>query len=659
MGQSISRSLFCLVAFLSTVSVVLSQRSPNIGYVYPAGGQRGTTFEMAIAGQYLNGVSAVDISGSGVEAAVIQHVKPLNGKEIALLRDRLKELQGLMASEKQAKGQTDGQDGQTGNPVQIDRQATQEEIEDIRAKLANPKNRNRDNPQLSEDVVLKIKLAPDAEPGRRELRLKTAAGLSNPIPFYVGQLPEFSEKEPNEKTTDTETLSRFPMVINGQILPGDVDRFRLRLTRGMRLVATACARELIPYLADAVPGWFQATLGLYDADGQELAYADDYRYHPDPVLLCEIPQDGEYVLEIKDAIYRGREDFVYRITVGEVPFVTNIFPLGGPAGAATTVEVKGWNLPADTLVLHPADKEPDILSVVLRRGDWASNRLPFAVDTLPECMEQGPNQKKEQAQKISLPVMVNGRIDSPGDRDLFCLEGKQGQEIVAEVYARRLASPLDSLLVLTDADGKELLVNDDHEDKGAGLVTHHADSFLQTILPADGRYILCIGDAQYKGGPAYAYRLRIGPPRPDFQLRVAPSTINVRPGATVPMTFYALRKDGFSDAIQIVLKDAPNGFQLSGGRIPAGQDQAKLTLKVPRTQRKETVSLRLEGRATTQGRPVIRPVVPAEDRMQAFFYRHLVPAQELKVAIAGAPVAQTQARKPAAKTANSSQTKPK
>jgi len=45
--------------------------------------------------------------------------------------------------------------------------------------------------------------------------------------------------------------------------------------------------------------------------------------------------------------------------------------------------------------------------------------------------------------------------------------------------------------------------------------------------------------------------------------------------------------------------------------------------------------------------------------MQAFFYQHLVPAQELKVAITGAPVAQSQARKPAAKTANSSQTKPK
>ena len=109
----------------------------------------------------------------------------------------------------------------------------------------------------------------------------------------------------------------------------------------------ASARELIPYLADAVPGWFQAALALYDAKGKELAYDDRLPVSSRPGLHCEIPKDGEYVIEIKDSIYRGREDFVYRITLGELPFVTSIFPLGGPAGAQTTVELKGWNLAGD------------------------------------------------------------------------------------------------------------------------------------------------------------------------------------------------------------------------------------------------------------------------------------------------------------------------
>ncbi|MFK9339967.1 hypothetical protein ACJEKK_25535, partial [Escherichia coli] len=87
---------------------------------------------------------------------------------------------------------------------------------------------------------------------------------------------------------------------------------------------------------------FQATLALCDAKGNELAYDDDFRFDPDPVLYFEVPADGQYVIEIKDALYRGRDDFVYRIAMGESPFVTGIFPLGGRAGEQTAAELTGW-----------------------------------------------------------------------------------------------------------------------------------------------------------------------------------------------------------------------------------------------------------------------------------------------------------------------------
>ena len=112
-------------------------------------------------------------------------------------------------------------------------------------------------------------------------------------------------------------------------MPGDIDRFQFRANRGQQLVIETSARSLIPYLADAVPGWFQATLALYDAEGHEVAFADDFRFNPDPVLFYEVPKDGEYELEIRDSIYRGREDFIYRIAVSEQPFITQMFPIGG------------------------------------------------------------------------------------------------------------------------------------------------------------------------------------------------------------------------------------------------------------------------------------------------------------------------------------------
>ncbi len=49
----------------------------------------------------------------------------------------------------------------------------------------------------------------------------------------------------------------------------------------------------------------------------------------------------------------------------------------------------------------------------------------------------------------------------------------------------------------------------------------------------------------------------------------------------------------------------------------------------------EPICLNLEGRATIQGHEVTHAVVPCEDMMQAFAYRHLVPSQDLKVIVSG------------------------
>jgi hypothetical protein len=325
------------------------------------------------------------------------------------------------------------------------------------------------------------------------------------------------------------------------------------------------------------------------------------------------------------------------MTIGELPFITDIFPLGGPAGAKTTVTLTGWNLPAGTLTLDNTGKEPGVYSVSASKDGRISNFVPFAVDALPECREQEPNNSAETAQAITLPVIVNGRIDSTGDKDVFRFEGHAGEQIVAEVMARRLDSPLDSVLKLTDAAGKQLAFNDDFDDKGSGVETHHADSYLATTLPANGTYFIHLADVQRQGGPDYAYRLRISEPRPDFALRVVPSGLNVRAGMSTPIMVYALRKDGFTNAIELRLQDAPPGFALSGARVPANQDKTQFTLKAPPLLEQEQFKLALAGSAEIGGETIVHPAVPAEDMMQAFAYRHLVPAQELEVAVAENP----------------------
>ena len=340
-------------------------------------------------------------------------------------------------------------------------------------------------------------------------------GVSNPLPFYVGQVPEVARKpmktcqlpvlgkehlaQRQRPPEEEEMRITVPCTMNGQIAAGEVNRYRFPATKGQRLVISVKARQLVPYVADGVPGWFQAVLKLYDANGKEVAYNDDFRSDPDPVLYYEVPEDGEYLLTINEALFRGRESFVYRITVGELPFVTSIFPLGGRVGEPVNIEVNGWNLEKTTLAPPPKDANRGSYLIAATNGTFVSNDVPFALDTLPECLDTEPNDEPSKAQPVSLPIIVNGRADRPGDWDVFEVEGHAGETIVAEVHARRLGSPFDSFVKVTGPDGKVIALNDDHYDAGSGLNTDHADSYLMVKLPADGKYFIHLGDTTATG----------------------------------------------------------------------------------------------------------------------------------------------------------------
>jgi len=646
-----------------------AKREPHIGYLYPAGGQAGATLEVIAGGQNLRGANGdVCASGDGIRATAVEYYRPirnLNGDErkeiarrMALARDkRLAEQKNRTATAVPA-AETDTSDEASaappggeepvklpGHPLldRIDGMSLRE-LAHLQHLLANFSKKQL-NPQIAEMVRIEVRIEPGARPGPREIRLQTAGGLTNPMVFEVNTLPEVQELEPNDprpgaRAEKTRPLE-LPVLLNGQILPGDVDRFALRCRGGQSLVIETHARSLAPYLADAVPGWFQAALTLYDARGNEVAYVDDFRFDPDPVLHYEIPKDGVYHLEIRDSIFRGREDFVYRISVGEQPFITSMFPLGGRAGDTIAAKVDGWNLPADTLRLNTDYGVEHVRSTVLEHGDGVSNAVLYAVDTLEESLEAEPNNAAVAAQAIAVPRIVNGRIDAPGDVDVFAIEGRAGDALVAEVQGRRLRSPLDSLVRVIDASGAVVAWNDDFEDNDeylyrlGGLLTHDADSWLRTELPADGTYYVEIADAQGQGGSAYAYRLRVGPPEPDFALRVTPASVNASAGLAVPVCVHVLRRDGFDGEIQMVLNNAPEGFVLSGGRIPAGKRSIWMTLSAPARASEGPVAIQLEGRAMIGGREVRRRALPADELMQAFLYRHLAPAGEFMVAVRG------------------------
>ncbi len=666
-----------LTAWTSRADGQPTRRStPHAGYVYPAGGQVGTKFTVTVGGQFLRNPKEIRVTGGGVRASIglyLAPARPLDRPVAQLLRRRLAELRAKKLGTPQAardaaraKRNVPRPKRDSDKPAEAAKLPDHPLLKDLGSKTVeelgevaryffgrrNPLQRKR---AIEELVKVEVTIGADAEPGMRELRIRSQAGWTNPLRFRVGLLPEVRESglddliawvpQPRLIAQRRESAIELPAVLNGQILPRDADRFRLRAKKGQRLVARAEARTLIPYQADSVPGWMQTTLALFDATGKEVAFADEYRFDPDPVLFYEVPEDGEYVLEVRDAIARGREDFVYRVEVGALPFVTSVFPLGGRSGKTVNAKVEGWNLPRRSVKLDASPNGRDIRETAWRIKGAMTNTVRYAIDSLPEAREREPNDGASDAGKLDMPRIVNGRIARPGDRDVFRVEGCAGDEIVAEVVARALGSPLDSLVRLLDKSGRVIAWNDDGvpEDaagkgvgmRGLGLSTHDADSHLRARLPKDGVYFVQVTDARGHGGDDHAYRLRVGPPRPSVDLFVTPSSLSVAPGRAGIVTVFAVRKDGFDGDIKVEL-DGAEGFALGGARIPRGRDRMRMTLTTPRQAPQGPIDLKLRGRLLADGAEIVRPVVPADDVMQAFLWRHLVPAKELAVTLVGA-----------------------
>ena len=188
------------------------------------------------------------------------------------------------------------------------------------------------------------------------------------------------------------------------------------------------------------------------------------------------------------------------------------------------MRVSGWNLPTGSVTMDANGAGPGTAMLTVRRGAIVSNRVPFALDALREIAEREPNNAPNEAGALALPVVVNGRIALSGDVDVFAVKGRAGDRIVVEVTARRLGSPLDSVARDRRRGGRADCAERRRGGRqAAGLMTHQADSRLMVALPAAGACYVRIGDLRGKGGPEYGYRLRVGAPQPDFDVRITPA----------------------------------------------------------------------------------------------------------------------------------------
>ena len=240
-------TLFLLLSS-GAASAQADKRDPHIGYLYPSGGQKGTVVRVTVGGQYLRGITEVVVSGEGVRASMVRYngrVRRLNGEERRELARRLTELgEKRKAGEKSGKTRdrerpARGADGKgnekrkgskdkdskekesvklPNHPLLNELESlTPPEIEMVTHEFLRFDRKKQPNTQIAETAVIEVTIDDKALAGDRELRLRTPLGLTNPLCFQVGDLPEICEPEPYDTGAKPGTALDQPILLNGQI----------------------------------------------------------------------------------------------------------------------------------------------------------------------------------------------------------------------------------------------------------------------------------------------------------------------------------------------------------------------------------------------------------------------------------------------------------
>ena len=559
---------------------------PYVGYIYPAGVQAGTTNRVIVGGQALGGAKTGVISGRGVRVLSVENIPnfaPPTGPQRRYLEDWLKAI---------AEGRREKPPLPTDEKAHVNEWRSNVwwnalgDLDDLKIAIVErdlytKRNSLQMSPSLRQRVIATIAVDADAELGFREFRLSGGNGMSPPRPFEVSSAPRRAEPRfaaPWKPVPERPLIENFPAALDGTIMPGETDGWRLRLRKGCAVSLRTVGRELQPYVGDAVPGFFNPTIRVLSPDGREVAFADDYFYHPDPELRFVPEADGVYTLEIRDVLYRGREDFVYTISA----------------------ELDGALTPPSEVPLwpKPIDRIPD--SAMIREVKGVVGETPDLELT----------------------------IDEEGD-------------YVFDLLARRAGSPLDGRITITkknpwwnllgDRPTERFVFNDVTNTVFCGSIIQGECDPIGTVHLTPGDYLVKVEDERFTLSPfhpftlsPFFYTLRVHRPAPRFEVWMTPSSFTLRPGQVKQVKAFVLRRDGFKGAIHL---PETREFRFKPSVIPAATNMMKMTVfsKATMPVLPSAVEIFASGRLGSE--TVVTRVRPADEYNQAFAWDHLLPSK--------------------------------
>ncbi len=477
-----------------------------------------------------------------------------------------------------------------------------------------------------------INISSNVPPGVYDLRAVGRFGASNPRRFVVGTLPEVLEASDNGSP---ETPQRIAVgtTVNGHARANGVTHYLIPVHKNDRVLIQCSGRELDSRLQPSL---------ILSSKGRDLA-----RERKTGFIDYLAAEDGGLLLKLSDILYRGGDDYFYRLTISVGPHIEFVIPKSGVPGEKGKFTLYGQNLPggeaateypdrslqrlsleiqspADTETLKgsilrsPADAMVDGFEYRLRGTNGVSNPVFIEFARGPALMENTTNDTPELAQAVTLPVEFEGQFYPAADEDWIKFDATKGSVYWIEAMGDRLGLSVAPFILLQKMgkNGKREDVKDiygtDPNLGGVDLSTTHRDPSWRFEVKDDGEYRLLIKDLFHplESNPAYSYHLSLRKESPDFRLLAAslpPPLANkdkkeatlwapaLRPGETIPIRILAFRRDNLSEPIEVSLQDPPAGISSTPLTIPSGASQGTLFLTAATNAMPWTGALKIIG----------------------------------------------------------------
>ena len=447
----------------------------------------------------------------------------------------------------------------------------------------------------AQSIRARITVALEAHLGQHDFRVSTPTGSTVAV-FQVGSLLEIFETEPNTEF-EAAQLVELPAIVNGTLgidesgaKPGtetDYDFFRFRAEAGQTLTFDA--------ISTRIGGTADTYLTLFDAKGNELAGNEDYYQDKDPFLGYSFDREGDYLLRV-GTFAGGSRTSVYRLVIGELPYILHAFPNGGQRGRTVEFTLKGFNLAKVTKVVLgkgiatgevvessrdqakfrmkiPLDTERRDYWLAAIQDDGVATTWPvlFNVDELPEINAGG-----EAARYFDNPVpvptliVVNGRIERHDVADHFLIEAEAGQRFSFNVHGMLAGSLIDPVVALYDSTGGKVAFQDDPASTDMWKQRIDLDPHLTHRFQQAGQYTVMVRDLTFRGHPDWVYRLKIRPVEPDFEIQILTPHQTILRGRTTkdngpdrfdPVHLYVQvrRRGGWDTPVEVWAENLPPG----------------------------------------------------------------------------------------------------